>query len=138
VKKSKSTRTRINPLSSLEEEFYITVRAVNLPAAVREYKFHPKRNWRFDFAWPQWKVAAELQGGLGMGGRHTRGASLVLEYDKLNEAQVLGWKVFLFAWAHIENLDILRLLEAVLRTAPLHTAEYEKPTVENQAALVPK
>lgn len=30
---------------------------------VREFRFHPKRMWRFDFAWPAQKVALEFQGG---------------------------------------------------------------------------
>ena len=31
---------------------------------VYEYKFHPTRRWRFDLAWPDKKVAVEVQGGI--------------------------------------------------------------------------
>lgn len=30
---------------------------------VHEHRFHPDRMWRFDFAWPDRKVAIEFQGG---------------------------------------------------------------------------
>jgi len=57
-----------------------------------EFKFHPTRKWRFDFLFPN-KVALEVQGGLFSGGRHSRGASLLKEHEKLNNAAVLGYRV---------------------------------------------
>jgi hypothetical protein len=60
---------------------------------VLEYKFHDKRKWRFDFAWPEHKLALECQGAIFTNGRHTRGAALLKEHEKLNEAARLGWRV---------------------------------------------
>lgn len=31
---------------------------------IPEYRFHPTRKWRFDFAIPHIKVAIEIEGGL--------------------------------------------------------------------------
>ncbi len=33
------------------------------PAPKREFRFHPTRQWRFDFAWERERVAVELEGG---------------------------------------------------------------------------
>ena len=43
------------------------------PEPELEYRFHPFRKWRFDFAWPEQKVAVEMEGGVFIGGAHTRG-----------------------------------------------------------------
>jgi hypothetical protein len=61
--------------------------------AVPEYKFHPERKWRFDFAFVDSLVALECQGGLFTNGRHSRGAALLKEHEKLNEAAARGWRI---------------------------------------------
>jgi len=76
--------------------------------AIPELKFHNDRKWRFDFAlallvptgelaqhrqiW-ETRLALEVQGGLFSGGRHSRGAALLKEHEKLNAAAALGWRV---------------------------------------------
>lgn len=64
-----------------------------LPDPVFELRFHPVRRWRFDLAWPAHKVALEVQGGIFSNGRHTRGAALIKEWEKLNTAAAMGWRV---------------------------------------------
>jgi hypothetical protein len=80
--------------------------------AVPEYRFDATRKWRFDFAlmpladtrkgdclvsaWPHpgdFKLALEVQGGLFTNGRHSRGASLLKEHEKLNAAACAGWRI---------------------------------------------
>lgn len=69
-----------------------------IPKPEAEFKFHPLRKWRFDFAWPQHhrKLAVEIEGGVWTGGRHTRGAGFIRDMAKYNEAARLGWLVFRF------------------------------------------
>ena len=69
------------------------LRSVGLPAPVREHRFHPVRRWRFDYAWPEQRVALEVDGGVWTGGRHTRGAGFIKDMEKLNAATVAGWRV---------------------------------------------
>ena len=57
-----------------------------------EYQFAPPRKWRFDLCWPDERLYIEIDGGLFSGGRHTRGAALVRDYEKRNAATVLGWR----------------------------------------------
>ena len=64
-----------------------------LPAPVKEFRFHPTRKWRFDYCWPDTKVALEIDGGVWTGGRHTRGKGFISDQEKTNEAQVSGWIV---------------------------------------------
>lgn len=64
-----------------------------LPMPEAEWVFAPPRRWRFDFAWVDERVALEIQGGLFVQGRHTRGAALLKEHEKLNTAAALGWRV---------------------------------------------
>lgn len=61
-----------------------------------EYRFHPVRRWRFDFAYPQHLLAIEVEGGVWMGGRHTRGRGFELDAEKYNSATIMGWKVLRF------------------------------------------
>lgn len=64
---------------------------------VREHRFALQvgREWRFDFAWPQTKVALEFEGlvFVGAGGRHQRAAGYEADLEKYNTALLMGWKV---------------------------------------------
>lgn len=82
--------------SNLEENMALHLRALGLIGVKREYQFHPTRKWRFDFALPEIKVAVECQGGIFTYGGHNRGAFMLKEYEKLNTAAEMGWRV-LFA-----------------------------------------
>ena len=67
--------------------------AHGLPAPIPELRFAPPRRWRFDYAWPAKKLALEVQGGIWTAGRHSRGAAMLKEWEKLNAAAVLGWRM---------------------------------------------
>lgn len=66
-----------------------------LTPPVFEHRFHKTRKWRFDIAWPEQKVAIEVQGGIWTRGRHSRGKGQLNDMHKFNEAQVFGWIVLL-------------------------------------------
>lgn len=73
------------------------------PDVVAEYRFHPVRRWRFDWALPDSKIAFEFEGGAFTGGRHTRGAGFSADCEKSNIAQLMGWRVFRFTAAHVKG-----------------------------------
>ncbi|WP_429361431.1 hypothetical protein [Paraburkholderia sp. MM5496-R1] len=79
--------------SAIEEEFALHVRADKLPAPAREYQFDQQRKWRFDFCWPERRVAIEVEGGIHSGGRHTRGAGFEQDARKYLAATLAGWCV---------------------------------------------
>ena len=60
---------------------------------VKEYRFHPVRKWRFDYAIPEHLVALEVEGGVWIGGRHTSPKGFLGDMEKYNTATTMGWKV---------------------------------------------
>ena len=76
--------------------------AQGLPAPVAEFTFHETRKWRFDWAWPEQRIALECNGGIWVQGRHSRGSGLLKEHEKMNAAAVLGWKIL---YATPQNLN---------------------------------
>lgn len=82
--------------------------------AVPEYRFHGTRKWRFDLAWPDYKVAFEREGGTFTGGRHTRGASYARDCEKYNAAASAGWCVIRATADMLRSgLALAQLLEAL-------------------------
>ena len=95
-------------------------RELGLPLPIREAKFHPVRQWKFDFAWSAYGVALEVDGGSWQQGRHTRGAGFKNDADKRNEAQLLGWIVLSCTPAEIKKkVAILTLLTRALTPSRL-------------------
>jgi very-short-patch-repair endonuclease len=70
--------------------------------ASAEYKFCDDREWRFDWANREAKIAFECNGGQWSGG-HRRGFAVEQENEKINTAILLGWKVLQFTNAEILN-----------------------------------
>lgn len=76
-----------------------------IPAPERELVFAPPRKWRFDFAWPAFMLAVEIEGGvhLGKAGRHTSAEGFTKDAEKYNHAAQLGWTVLRFTPKHLRN-----------------------------------
>jgi very-short-patch-repair endonuclease len=86
-------------MSALASKFVLLWKAAGGPELTPEYKFHPTRKWRFDFALPDYKLAIEIDGGafLPFGGRHGRGMGMVKDCEKYRAAADLGWRVWRFS-----------------------------------------
>lgn len=80
-----------------------------IPEPVAEFKFHPVRKWRFDFAWPDRKIAIEIEGAVWVNGRHTRGAGYIGDMQKYNSATVMGWRVLRY---QPNMVDFKQVIEA--------------------------
>jgi very-short-patch-repair endonuclease len=80
----------------------------------REWMFHPTRKWRFDFAWPDVKLAVEIEGGTWRGGRHSRGSGFDNDAAKYNAAVLLGWRVLRYSTGMVQSgIAINEVLEAL-------------------------
>ena len=100
--------------SQWEETFFFQCRCLKMPPA-REYRWHPERKWRFDFAFPERKVAVEIEGAVWTRGRHVRGGGFIEDMEKYNEAGRLGWKVFRFPPERVKDGSAIKYVEEVLR-----------------------
>jgi very-short-patch-repair endonuclease len=87
--------------------------ALNIPHK-REYQFDSKRKFRFDFAFPDHKLAVEYEGGVyGGKGRHTRQAGYARDAQKYNLAVKQGWKLLRYTAidAEVKNWEFKVVLE---------------------------
>ena len=115
---------------TLNDKLALLIEADGLPTPVREWPFAKPRRWRFDFAWPEKMVAAEVMGqtwgkvnnyGKWTGGRHVRGKGYENDAVKQSEAAVLGWRVLIFTSDMVDDGRALALIERAL-------GETNKPT----------
>lgn len=86
-------REKLKKTEGLAKKFMLILEAEGLPKPVQELMFHPTRKWKFDFAWPDHKIALEVEGGIWIQGGHSRGKGYKKDMSKYNQAAVLGWTV---------------------------------------------
>lgn len=114
---ARKPRDRVPPkqrvLSEHEATFELQLRADRMPPYNREWQFC-ERKWRFDFAWPDSKVAVEIEGGIYTQGRHTRGKGYESDMRKYNRAAVLGWIVLRGSAAMVQSGELLEAAKEVL------------------------
>ena len=107
-------------MSDLEHMFITLWRIIGGPALEAEYRFHPQRRFRFDFAYPAAMVAIELEGGQYTGGRHTRPMGYAADCEKYNLAAAMGWRVFRFTRSMLEENPadhLMQVKEVIYETA---------------------
>lgn len=103
--------------STLEATFDIGIKAWKLAQPQIEFRFHPSRKWRFDRAWPELKIAVEIDGGTWTQGRHVRPVGYAEDCDKLNAAALLGWTVLRFTGEHVRQGQAFAIVAEALRVA---------------------
>lgn len=100
----------------------LQIQGMRLPTPRHEYRFDPERRWKFDVAYPEEKLAIEIEGGFfGIGkkcptcGRrkvagHSSIQRLLGDTEKYNAAALAGWRVLRFSTVAVENGDAVRTL----------------------------
>ena len=99
------------------------IRAVGLPAPVREYRFYPKRMWRADFAWPNQMLLVEYEGGVFMQsqknskgfGWHQSKGHMLGDMSKYNTAAMLGFRVLRYTANHVKSGQAIKEIEQALK-----------------------
>lgn len=120
--------------------FILQLQSVGL-SAQREFRFHPVRMWRLDFAFVGDKIGIEIDGGgfgrvvicdkchvpvmrtlkegrkvaVREGGRHNTGAGMEADAEKNNAAIALGWRVLHFTSKHIRDKSAIALVESLMK-----------------------
>jgi len=92
------------------------------PEPVQELRFDAKRRWRFDLAWPEQRLAVEVDGATGWRrakkggwyqGRHVQEKGFSADLEKMNAAVAAGWRVLRFTTIQVEN-DPVGCMEEIL------------------------
>ena len=105
----------------------------DLPPPEREFKFHRRRKWRFDFAWVDLKIAVEIQGGAfqfrgGRGGRGSGGHNTAMgqskDYEKYRIATRGGWRIFPYNTHDLQEKYNEKHRKKVLKDHILFMGEY--------------
>jgi very-short-patch-repair endonuclease len=91
----------------------IQLKLAGLPDPVREHRFC-MRKFRFDFAWPDKKLAVEIHGGIWNGGRHVSGVGFANDCVKRNYAVMGGWRVLEFVGSDVKDGSALTWIRAFL------------------------
>lgn len=104
-------------MSAIEDVLAFQIRVAKLPVPEREFRFHPVRKWRSDFAWQDHMLLVEVEGGTWTGGRHTRGKGFADDCTKYNHAALGGWKVLRFTIDQINKGEALMMIELVINGA---------------------
>ncbi|HIP96546.1 MAG TPA: DUF559 domain-containing protein [Anaerolineae bacterium] len=119
--------------SDLEAAFLFWWRALTpgAPEPLREYRFAAEavggpgrglrkrladaglRDWRFDFAWPEARVAVECEGGIYTRQAHGSVSGILRDVEKYNAATSLGWRVFRVTRKMLDE-DPRRVVEMIL------------------------
>ena len=120
-------------LSDLEDRFEFQIRAFKLTTPEREYRFAAHavggpgkglrtrldeaglKDWKMDFAWPDIKLAVEIEGGVWIGGRHNRGAGMIGDMRKYNAATLMGWKVLRFDGSAVKSGAAINMVRPLIR-----------------------
>jgi hypothetical protein len=71
---------------------------------VKEYKFHTSRRWKFDYAIPDKKLAIEYNGIFSNKSRHLTVTGYSGDMEKINQAQLLGWRVLQYTPLNLHQL----------------------------------
>ena len=117
--KAKAVVNKVKKAQQVDElHGKVLAQLVGFPDPATELLFHPKRKWRFDYAWEEQKLALEVHGGIHSGGRHTRGRGFVEDRAKMNEATLLGWTVLEVTPEHIKSGQLRAWLLAAFNQDP--------------------
>jgi len=119
--------------SDLEAHLARDIKLYGLPAPVREYRLFAElvghkltgvrdrlraRGWkdyRYDFAWPEYNLLVEVNGGIYMTkGGHNTISGITRDYHKSFTAAELGWTVVSYAPSHVKSGEAAKSIYKLL------------------------
>jgi hypothetical protein len=144
-------KAQLRSKTDWEQALLTQILDLGLPKPIQEVRFHDKRRWRFDFAWPGRKVALEVEGGIygqvvschkcgtqvlektssgamikiRRGGRHNTGKGFENDCFKYAEALILGWKVLRVTSSQIQDGSAIAWVETLLDRNPLREQNHD-------------
>jgi len=108
------------------------------PESVKpEFRFHPVRRWRFDYAIPDIKLAVEYNGHGGFvkaGGisRHGSIIGMTNDAEKMNSAIADGWRVLTFTALHFSASERFKRNLTDFRTTVMNAVAGMQNEIESK------
>jgi very-short-patch-repair endonuclease len=102
----------------IRKTFNSLLRSLKLPEATTEFRFHPTRMWRFDYCWPEHKIALEVEGGIFTRGAHVRPTHFLSDIEKYNTAVSMGWRIVRTIPDHLMSKGTVDLIHQLYITKP--------------------
>jgi len=90
---------------------------MGLPIPELEYRFHPTRKFRFDFAWPEHRLALEVEGGIFTRQAHGSIKGMLRDIEKYNLAQMNGWHVLRVIPGDLCMLKTVKMIKATMQSS---------------------
>lgn len=97
-----------------EQAFVLLLRARKMPIPEMEFRFHETRRFRLDFAWVEYKVGLEVDGGIWTSGAHGRGTGILRDQLKTNLAAGMGWRILRCTPSQLMSDETLHHIERAL------------------------
>lgn len=113
ITRAKKARNTANQ-PQIRDVFTVICRTDLHVECVKEYRFHPTRKWRFDYAIPEYKIALEVEGGVWTRGRHTSPKGFLGDIEKYNTATLMGWRVFRTTPDELYKLSTINLIKSAI------------------------
>jgi len=82
---------------------------------VTEFRFHPVRRWRADYAILDHKILIEVEGAVWVQGRHTRGSGFVKDMQKYNTATSMGYSILRTTPDKLLSSETLELIKETIK-----------------------
>ncbi len=111
---SATPQPRRSSTSNAEDLLAFQIRAHKLPLAVQQLIFAPPRKFRADFAWPEFNLLLEVQGGAFIGGRHTSGSGFEADCERRCIASTFGFSMMEVTPRHIKQGKAIEWLRLAL------------------------
>ena len=119
-------------MSKLEDLLLTQIKVMGIPHPEQEYRFAAihvgmgrairkrlliagLKDYRFDFCWPDLMLAVEVEGGIFVNGRHTRGKGFEDDMLKYHHAQRLGFTVYRCGSRLIKSGQAVQLIKALIQ-----------------------
>ena len=99
-----------------EDLLWHQIKCMKFPGFIRQYKFHPSRNYEADFCNPSILLILEVDGGTWMDkGGHTTGTGYEHDRERDLEALMLGYKVMRFVPDMVNDGRAIKYIEKIFK-----------------------
>lgn len=78
-----------------------------------QFAYVPGRRFRADFAWPEYRLLVEVQGGIYTGQAHGSISGVLADIERGNLATLGGWRVLRFPTARDQDTWVAECLATI-------------------------